>query len=98
MFYYIDITKTVETFETAEHATSEADGSVKSDLKVIREQVGVHFNQWYGASIAFGKDVDVDRSMPRISNRQQHRNNLTKISVHPSHPCSKGTLFKCLLF
>ena len=50
-------------------------GSVKSDLKAIRGQIEAHFNRWYEASIELGKDVDVEPAVPRIANRQQHRDN-----------------------
>ena len=51
-------------------------GSVKSDLKAIREQIEVHFSRWYEASIELGKDVDVEPTVPRIVNRQRHRDNV----------------------
>ena len=50
--------------------------SVKSDVKAIREQIEVHFNRWYEASVELGKDVDVEPALPRIANRQRHRDNV----------------------
>ena len=49
---------------------------MKSDLKAIREQIEVHFNWWYEASIELGKDVDVEPALPRIANRQWHCDNI----------------------
>ena len=50
--------------------------SVKSDLKAIREQLDVHFNQWYEASVELGKGVTVKFAVPKIAIRQQHRDNV----------------------
>ena len=49
---------------------------MKSDLKAIREQIEVHFNRWYEASVELGKDVNVEPTLPRIANRQWHRDNV----------------------
>ena len=49
---------------------------MKSDLKAIREQIEVRFNRCYEASVELGKDVDVEPALPRIANRQRHRDNV----------------------
>lgn len=55
-------------------------GSVKSDPKAIRGQIEAHFNRWYEASVELGKDVDVEPAVPRIANRQQHRDNVPAVT------------------
>ena len=50
--------------------------ALKSDLKAIREQIEVQFNRCYEASVELGKDVDVEPALPRIANRQRHRDNV----------------------
>ena len=49
---------------------------MKSDLKAIREQLEVHFNRWYEGRVQLGKNVDVEPALPRIANRQRHRDNV----------------------
>ena len=63
-------------------------GSVKSDLKAIREQIEVHFSRWYEASIELGKDVDVEPTVPRIANRQRHRDNVPAATPVKYFQCS----------
>lgn len=50
--------------------------SVKSDMKAMREQIEVPFNRWYETSVELRKEVDVELAVPRIVNRQQHRDNV----------------------
>ena len=54
--------------------------SVKSDPKAIRGQIEAHFNRWYEASVELGKVVDVEPAVPRIVNRQQHRDNVPAVT------------------
>ncbi|PFX15880.1 52 kDa repressor of the inhibitor of the protein kinase [Stylophora pistillata] len=64
--------------------------SVKSDLKAFREQIEVHFNRWYEASVELGKDVDVEPALPRIANRQRHHDNApaaTPVQYFQCSPC-----------
>ena len=55
-------------------------GSVKSDPKTIREQIEAHFNRRYEASVELGQDVDVEPAVPRIANREQHRDNVAAVT------------------
>ena len=63
-------------------------GSVKSDLKAIREQIEVHFSRWYEAGVELGKDVDVEPAVPRIANRQRHCDNIPAATPVKYFQCS----------
>ena len=69
---------------------------MKSDLKAIRVQIEAHFNRWYEASVELGKDVDVEPAVQRISNRQQHRDNVPAGTPVKHLQCSLCIPRECL--